>query len=111
WLPTYLKETRGVELNQNAFMVWLESGLNAQFAPDTSRKVLVAALAGIPLFVGGIGCIVTGFVTPKLVRAWRDVAFTRKLLALIGFTGASVLLVTSMYIRDRLLAMCAMGAA
>ena len=42
WLPTYLKETRGVELSQNALMFWLENILNAFFAPDTSRKVLEA---------------------------------------------------------------------
>jgi MFS family permease len=111
WLPTYLKETRGVELNQNAFMVWLEGLLNAVLMPDTSRKVLVAALAGIPLFVGGIGCIAAGIVTPRLIRRLRDVALTRRLLALVGFTGASILLVGSWYIRDPLLAMFAMGAA
>jgi MFS family permease len=111
WLPTYLKETRGVELNQNAFMVWLEGLLNAVLMPDTSRKVLVAALAGIPLFVGGIGCIVAGIITPRLIRRLRDVALTRRLLALVGFTGASILLVGSWYIRDPLLAMFAMGAA
>jgi MFS transporter, ACS family, glucarate transporter len=111
WLPTYLRETRGLELNQNAFMFWLEGILNEHLAPDTSRKVLVAALAGIPLFFGGIGCLVTGMLTPHLVRAIRSVATTRKLLAVSGFTGASVLLVYSFYIRDPLLAMLAMGLA
>ena len=100
-----------MELSQNALMFWLENILNAFFAPDTSRKVLVAALAGIPLFVGGIGCIVTGLITPWLNRVLRDVVLARKLLAVTGFTGAGVLLVTSLYIRDPLLAMLAMGAA
>jgi MFS transporter, ACS family, glucarate transporter len=111
WLPTYLKETRGLELNRNAFMVWLEQILTGVFAPDTAHKVLLATLAGIPLFVGGIGCIVAGLITSRLVRAIGSVATTRKLLAFVGCTGASVLLVYSFYIRDPLLAMLAMGAA
>jgi ACS family glucarate transporter-like MFS transporter len=111
WLPTYLKETRGFELKQNAFMGWLERGLSGHFTPDTSQKILLAALAGIPLFVGGIGCIVSGFINRRLVRATSDVALTRRVIALGGFSGAAALLVASLYIRDPLLAMCAMGAA
>jgi len=111
WLPTYLRETRGLELNQNAVMFWLEGVLGAFLEPDTTRRVLVAALAGIPLFFGGFGCIACGFLTPWLVRTVRSVAVTRKILALVGFTGASVLLVYSFYIKDPLLAMISMGLA
>jgi MFS family permease len=111
WLPTYLKETRGLELNQNAFTQWLGQVLGGMLTPDTTQKVLVAALAGVPLFVGGLGCLVSGWVTPHLVRLTRNVTRTRKLLALTGFTGASALLVTSFYIKDPLLAMFAMGMA
>jgi len=111
WLPTYLKETRGLELNQNAFTQWLGQVLGGMLSPDTTQKVLVAALAGVPLFVGGLGCLVSGWVTPHLGRLTRNVARTRKLLALTGFTGASALLVASFYIKDPLLAMFAMGMA
>ncbi len=111
WLPTYLRETRGLELNQNAFTHWLGQVLGGMLTPDTTQKVLVAALAGVPLFVGGLGCLVSGWVTPHLVRLTHNVARTRKLLALTGFTGASALLVTSFYIKDPLLAMFAMGMA
>ena len=111
WLPTYLKETRGLELNQNAFMFWLEGGLSGHFTPETSRKILVAALAGIPLLFGGVGSIVTGLLTPPLVRAVGSLATTRRVLALVGFTGAATLLIYSFYIRDPLYAMLAMGLA
>src|SRR5688572_9460721 len=111
WLPTYLRDTRGVEIQNNAFMFWLESILSDHFTPDTSRKVLLAALAGIPLFFGGIGCIVTGLLTPRLVRAIGSVSITRKLLAFVGFTGAATLLVYSFYIKDPLFAMLSMGMA
>ena len=111
WLPTYLKETRGLELDQNAFMLWLGNVLRELLTPETTRTVLVAALAGIPLFFGGLGAIVCGLVTPRLVRQTGSVARTRQMVAVLGFTGAAALLVSSAYIRDPLLAMLAMGLA
>ena len=111
WLPTYLKETRGLELDQNAFMLWLGNVLRELLTPETTRTVLVAALAGIPLFFGGLGAIVCGLVTPHLVRQTGSVARTRQTIAVLGFTGAAALLVSSAYIRDPLLAMLAMGLA
>jgi MFS family permease len=75
------------------------------------HKLMIAALAGVPLFVGGVGCLVCGFVTPRLARRLRSVSLARKLLASFGFTGAALLLVWSYYIKDPLLAMMAMGSA
>ncbi|PYI80458.1 MAG: MFS transporter [Verrucomicrobia bacterium] len=111
WLPTYLKETRGLELDRNAFMLWLGKALGEFLTPEMSQRVLVAALAGVPLFFGGLGAIFCGLATPHLIRATGSVARTRKMIALIGFTGASVLLVASFYVKDPLLAMLAMGLA
>ena len=111
WLPTYLKETRGLELDQNALMVWLGSVLRQLFTPETTQRVLVAALAAIPLFLGGFGAMACGLVTPRLIRRSGSTARTRRTLALFGFTGASVLLVSACYIKDPLLAMFAMGLA
>src|SRR5438034_629119 len=95
WLPTYLKETRGLELDQNALMLWLGDVLRELLAPQTTRTVLVATLAGIPLFFGGLGAIVCGLVTPRLVRRTGSVARTRQRMAVLGFTGAAALLVSS----------------
>lgn len=111
WLPTYLKETRGLQLDQNAFMMWLGNMLQQFFTPQTTQRVLVAALAGVPLFFGGFGAIISGLVTPRLTQRTGSLARTRRMLALFGFTGAAVLLVFSFYIKDPLLAMCAMGLA
>lgn len=111
WLPTYLRETRGLNLGENALMFWLEHILSGSLTPEMTRKVLVAALAGIPLFFGGFGCIACGLITPRLVRAVGSTALARKIMALVGFSGAAVLLVWSFYVRDPLLAMAAMGMA
>jgi MFS family permease len=111
WLPTYLKETRGLELDRNAFTLGLGNVLRDFLTPEMTQKVLVAALAGIPLFFGGLGSIVCGLITPRVAQATGSVARARRIFAVSGFTGASVLLVSSFYIRDPLLAMFAMGLA
>jgi MFS family permease len=111
WLPTYLKETRSLELDRNGFMVWLANVLGEVFTPATTQKVLIAALAGVPLFFGGLGAMVCGLITPGLVRLTGKVAQVRRSMALAGFTGAAGLLVFSSYLTDPLLAMLAMGLA
>ena len=58
WLPTYLKDTRGLALDQNVFMAWLGNVLGHFFSAQTSQRILIAALAGVPLFFGGLGAIV-----------------------------------------------------
>ena len=111
WLPTYLKDTRGLALDQNALMSWAGDVLGQVFTAETTRKVLVAGLAGIPLFLGGLGAFAAGWISPRLIRASGKVATARRILALIGFTGAAILLVSSVYIADPLVAMLAMGVA
>lgn len=87
WLPTYLKETRSL--------------------PD----VQAALLTGLPLFLGGIGCILSGFIAGWLVRRSFSVTFARRGLALVGFTGASGMLLWSAHIQNPVLSMIAMGMA
>ena len=87
WLPTYLQEARGVELGKSAF------------------------LAGLPLFLGGIGCLLSGFLLGWLVRHSFSVTFSRRLLGFVGCTAASGLLLWSAYIEDPRLAMLSMGLA
>ena len=111
WLPTYLKETRGLALDQNPLLLWLANALRELLTPERTQAVLIAALAGIPLFFGGLGAILCGLVTPKLVRLTGSVARTRRTMALAGFTGAAALLVGSSYVNDPFLAMLAMGLA
>ena len=87
WLPTYLQEARGVSLQKGAL------------------------LAGLPLFFGGLGCLFSGFISAHLARWTGSVVRTRRWLAVIGFCGASLCLVLSLYIGDPLWAMMMMGLA
>src|SRR5262245_839495 len=87
WLPTYLREARGLELASAAF------------------------LAGFPLFFGGIGSFFCGYLTTYLERVTGNIRSVRRWLASIGFFGASVGLALSVHIADPLLAMISMGLA
>jgi sugar phosphate permease len=87
WLPTYLKEGRGLNLAQGA------------------------VLSILPLFLGGIGSIFCGLISTPIARWTGSVAFTRRLMAIIGFSGATGLLILSTFVKDPVWAMIAMGMA
>jgi MFS transporter, ACS family, glucarate transporter len=87
WLPTYLKEARGLELHKGAL------------------------LAGLPLFLGGIGSMFSGWFAAWLIRRRCDVTRTRQYLAYVGYLGAAGMLLLSPYIANPVLAMIAMGLA
>lgn len=111
WLPTYLNETVGVDLRQNAMMAALAEALDGRMSPGTIHQVVVASFAGVPLFVGGLGCLTAGLVAPRLARRLRGVTSARRVLASTGFMGAAMLLVGSFYVTDPLLAIVMMGGA
>lgn len=87
WLPTYLKEARGVALEKGTF------------------------LASLPLLLGGVGCLLAGFLLGWLARRAFSVTFARRLLGFVGCAAASGLLLWSAYIEDPRLAMLSMGLA
>ena len=87
WLPSYLSKARHMEITQGAL------------------------LAGLPLFLGGLGSLVCGFLSGPLHRLTGSVAKTRRLMAYLGFTGASGLLLLSTRFDNPWLAMLAMGFA
>jgi ACS family glucarate transporter-like MFS transporter len=69
WLPTYLQQTRHMNLQRTA------------------------ALAGLPLFSAGLGSIFSGFVCAWLLQMTRRVAFVRRAIAITGFASAAILLI------------------
>jgi MFS transporter, ACS family, glucarate transporter len=87
WLPTYLREGRHQEMMTSA---WL--GI-------------------VPLFFGGIGNPVSVVIASKLVRRIGDLGRTRRIMAYIGFTGASLFLLLSTRVPDPLFAVLAIGLA
>ena len=86
WLPTYLQEARGQVMARGAF------------------------LAGLPLFFGGIGCFVSGFLSARLAPS-VGVRAARKAIAAAGMTGACLMLLLSVKLADPTWAMVAMGLA
>jgi MFS family permease len=70
WYPTYLERTHG-----------------HAFGP-----VMLAVLAGLPLFGGGFGSLISGFSASWLAGKLGSVARARRALAAFGFAAASVML-------------------
>jgi len=111
WLPTYFKDVRGMEIKSNAVMKWLADVLEGSFSPETTLKILAAALTGLPLLFGGFGSLFAGIIASRLIARTGRVTLVRRAFGFIGLTGAAALLMTSFYIRDPLLAMLSMGMA
>jgi MFS family permease len=88
WLSTYLRENRGIKDD-------IQSGVYAI----------------IPLFFGGIGCIFSGFILPRVSRIMGDMNRARKLMATIGFLGGCAFLLLCIQMKDPLYGMLAMGMA
>ncbi len=87
WLPTYLKEGRH-----------LDAGTAAKYAI-------------FPLLFGGMGSFACGFLSNRVTLITGDVKTTRRLMAFLGFLGASIMLVVSIQTADPLYAMLFMGCA
>ncbi len=111
WLPTYLKDVRGLELKSNIVMKRLADVLEGMLTPEMTLKVLAAALAGIPLLFGGFGSLTAGLISTRWLAGGASVVKVRRFFGCLGFTGAAGLLMLSFYIADPLLAMLAMGMA
>jgi MFS transporter, ACS family, glucarate transporter len=87
WLPTYVREARGADMQQGAF------------------------LSGLPLFFGGLGSFFCGFALARVAKWVGTTAGARRFMAGIGCAAAGAMLIVSVHIADPLLAIVAMGAA
>jgi MFS family permease len=87
WLPSYVKEARGLELAKGAL------------------------LAGIPLFFGGFACLLSGWLAAWFVERGHALARVRRVIAFVGYGGAAGMLLLSPRIADPVWAMIAMGLA
>jgi MFS family permease len=87
WLPTYLREARGTSVTFGAL------------------------LAGLPLLLGGAGCLVSAYLIPRLTKKFGSVSVARRIIAVIGFLGASTCIVIFTGIDDPVRAMFVLGMA
>ncbi|MEO6238896.1 MAG: MFS transporter, partial [Vicinamibacterales bacterium] len=87
WLPTYLREARGTGVKFGAL------------------------LASLPLLLGGIGCLVSAYIIPRLARAIGSVMLARRIIAIIGFAGASACIFLFVQVADPVRAMILLGLA
>jgi MFS family permease len=87
WLPTYLQRARGLSFSRGA------------------------VLAILPLFMGGLGSLFCGFISGPIARWSGSVVKTRRVMACIGFTGATGFLILSTFLHDPLWAMLSIGLA
>lgn len=85
WLPTYLKNARGLELAQSAL------------------------LAGLPLFLGGIGCLASSYLVAYVAKFTGDVGIARRWVSAASLTAAASFLTAAAFLSDPILAMVAMG--
>ncbi len=87
WLPTYLRTARGTSIKMSAL------------------------LAGLPLLMGGIGCLISAAIIPRLARSIGSVARARRIVAITGFLGASASIMVFTRIQDPRLGMLVLGFA
>ena len=87
WLPTYLRDARGTSFQ------------------------LGALLAGLPLLLGGVGCLVSAAVLPRLARRFNSVKLARRAVAIVVFVGASASILVFTRIDDPVRAMFVLGMA
>jgi MFS transporter, ACS family, glucarate transporter len=87
WLPSYLREARGTSMTFGAL------------------------LSGLPLLLGGLGCLVSAYLVPRLTKKFGSVSVARRIVAVTGFVGASTCIVIFTGINDPVRAMFVLGMA
>jgi MFS family permease len=70
-----------------------------------------ALLAGLPLLLGGVGCMISAALIPRIARATGSVAKARRIIAIIGFVGASASIFVFTTVHDPFKAMLILGMA
>jgi nitrate/nitrite transporter NarK len=80
FFPKYVQETLGFDLKSSG-----------------------AFLSGMPLLLGGFGCLLSGFLTPRVAQWMGDAGKARRTMAMIGMTCAGTLLLISLQFKDPLI--------
>ena len=91
------------------YITWFPTYLKEHFAG--LGEMQRALLACVPLFFGGLGCIVCGLLSAPLEKMRGGTARARRILGIAGMCAAGVMLVVSMQIRQPVLSVLAVGLA
>lgn len=91
------------------YITWFPTYLKEQF--PTLGEMSRALLACVPLFFGGLGCIVSGLLAAPLEKRLGGTARTRRVLGIAGMAAAGTMLVISMQITQPVLSVLAVGLA
>lgn len=91
------------------YITWFPTYLKEQFLGLTD--IQRALLACVPLFFGGIGSVFSGLIAARLDRAFGSIARTRRMVGVTGMIGAAVMLVVSIYLKQPVLSVLAVGMA
>jgi MFS family permease len=70
-----------------------------------------ALLAGLPLFLGGIGCLVSGYLAPHLARRVGGIARARRIVAFTGFVFASMSIIVFTRVQNPTIAMLVLSVS
>jgi sugar phosphate permease len=93
------------------YLTWLPTYIKEQFGMTGADRYLAALLAAPPLFLAGISCWLTGWLTPRLVKRFGGVARVRRSLGASGCALACLMLLLSARLKHPALAMAAMGCS
>jgi len=105
-------ETGDVEPLVKLLVGAAEKGVRQHFAEARGLDVKSVAIFSIaPLFMGGIGNPVSVWIANRLAPHVGNMARTRRIMAYIGFAGASMFLLLSTRMNDPLMATLAIGLA
>jgi len=91
------------------YLTWLPTYVREQFGLEQADRYVAALLAAPPLFLAGIGCVLAGWLTPRLVRHLGDVRRVRRGLGVLGHAVACAMLLVSIRLESPVLSMIAMG--
>jgi hypothetical protein len=72
---------------------------------------VLALLTGLPLLLGGVGCLVSAALSPLVARLTGSLRTARRVLAITGMVGASTSILVFLRIQDPLQAMLVLGMA
>lgn len=87
WFPTYLLEVHKFDLKRSAL------------------------LAGLPLLLGGCGCLAAGAIAPRLQRRFARAGLIRRLFGVVGQGGAGACLLAATWLREPAFAVGAIALA